>query len=45
VTAYVIKDGKANEIHLFTLPMTDNERQIVLDGCLINYNKFGHANG
>lgn len=45
VTAYVIKDGKANEIHLFTQPMTDNERQIVLDGCLINYNKFGHANG
>lgn len=43
VPAYVIRDGKAQEIHLYTLPMTENERQIVMDGCLINYNKFGHA--
>ena len=42
IKAYVIKDGKATEIELYVLPMTENERQIVQDGCLINYNKFGH---
>lgn len=37
--AYVVKDG---ELHSFTLKlgeMTDDERQIILDGCLINYNR------
>ena len=24
---------------LYVAPMTDNERQIVLDGCLINFNR------
>ncbi|SFG53332.1 hydratase [Oribacterium sp. WCC10] len=43
IKAYVIKDGKATEIELYVLPMTPNERQIVQDGCLINFNKFGHA--
>lgn len=43
VKAYVIKDGKATEIELYVLPMTKNERQIVQDGCLINFNKFGHS--
>ena len=43
IKAYVIKDGKATEIELYVLPMTENERQIVQDGCLINYNKFGHS--
>ena len=42
IKAYVIKDGKATEIELYVLPMAENERQIVQDGCLINYNKFGH---
>lgn len=39
VTAYVVKDTLVP----FTLTigeLTDNERQIILDGCLINYNKF-----
>ena len=43
IKAYVIKDGKATEIELYILPMTPNERQIVQDGCLINFNKFGHS--
>lgn len=37
--AYVVKDG---ELKPFTLKMgelTDNERKIILAGCLINYNK------
>lgn len=38
VTAYVIKpDGAPYEISLNIPPMTDDERQIILDGCLINY--------
>ena len=38
VTAYVIKpDGTPCEISLNIPPMTDDERQIILDGCLINY--------
>ncbi len=43
IKAYVIKNGKALEIELYVLPMTANERQIVQDGCLINFNKFGHS--
>ena len=43
IKAYVIKEGKAIEIELYVLPMTANERQIVQDGCLINFNKFGHS--
>ena len=44
IRAYVVKAGKATEIGLYVLPMTENERQIVKDGCLINFNKLGHAN-
>ncbi len=43
IKAYVIKEGKTEEISLYIQPMTANERQIVEDGCLINFNKFGHA--
>ena len=39
-TGHVIRDGKvAGTMALYVAPMTDNERQIVLDGCLINYNR------
>lgn len=41
IPAYVIKDGKAEEIELYINPMTENERRIVADGCLINYNRNG----
>ena len=38
VTAYVIKpDGTTKEMALTIPTMTDDERQIILDGCLINY--------
>ena len=39
IPAYVIKDGKAEEIHLYIQPMTENERRIVQAGCLINFNR------
>ena len=41
ITAYVIKEG-SNELKEFTLKMgelTDDERDIILKGCLINYNR------
>ncbi|MBQ8730399.1 MAG: hydratase, partial [Lachnospiraceae bacterium] len=37
--AYAIKDGKANEFTLKLGELTDDERQIILKGCLINYNR------
>ena len=39
IKAYVIKDGKACPIGLYILDMTDNEREIVKAGCLINFNR------
>jgi len=33
----VIKDGKAEEFKLGLGAMTDDEREIILKGCLINY--------
>ena len=41
IPAYVIKDGKAEEIHLYVQPMTENERRIVKAGSLINFNRNG----
>ena len=38
ITAYVIRDGKAEKIALYVDGMTDDERKIVKAGCLINYN-------
>lgn len=41
IPAYVL--GEENKkIHLSIAHMTEEERQIVKDGCLINYNKFKH---
>ena len=37
--AYVIKDGKAIPFTLSVAALTDDERQILLDGCLINFYK------
>ena len=39
IKAYVIKDGKAQEISLYIQDMTQNEREIVKAGCLINFNR------
>ncbi len=42
VEAYTVGSGmKAFTLHLGTL--TDDERQIILDGCLINYYKTAEA--
>ncbi|MDD2958821.1 MAG: hydratase [Lachnospiraceae bacterium] len=37
--AYVVKDGALQPFTLMLDEMTDDERQIILDGCLINYNR------
>ena len=39
VKAYVVKEGQLKEFTLKLGEMTDDERQIILDGCLINYNR------
>jgi len=39
IPAYVIHDGKVQEIHLWIMDMTEDERKIVKSGCLINYNR------
>ena len=39
ITAFVVKDGKLNEVHFGLGEMTDDEREIILKGCLINYNR------
>ncbi|MFR8548406.1 MAG: hydratase [Lachnospiraceae bacterium] len=39
IFAYVVKDGALKEFTLRLGEMTDDERQIILDGCLINYNR------
>jgi aconitate hydratase len=35
----VIKDKKAVQIDLYIMDMTQNEREIVKAGCLINFNR------
>ena len=39
IPAYVIRDGRAEEIHLYIRDMTPEEREIVQAGCLINFNR------
>ena len=39
ITAYVVKDGEMKEFELRLGELTDEERQIILKGCLINYNR------
>ncbi len=39
IKAYVIKNGNAEEIALYILDMTENEREIVKAGSLINFNR------
>ena len=35
--AFVVHEGHASPIELKLAPLTDDERQIILDGCLINF--------
>ena len=39
IDAYVVKDGGLTKFELSVGELTDEERQIILDGCLINYNR------
>ncbi len=38
--AYVVKNGAVKEFTLKMDALTDNERRIILEGCLINYNRM-----
>ncbi len=40
IQAFVVKDGKLNEFTLGLGELTNEERQIILKGCLINYNRI-----
>ena len=39
VLAYVVKDGALKEFHMTMGELTDDEREIILKGCLINFNR------
>lgn len=39
IKAYVVKDGNLKEFKLMLGELTDDERDIILKGCLINYNR------
>ena len=39
IKAYAVADGKMKEFTLKLGNLTDDERQIILDGCLINFNR------
>ena len=39
IKAYVVKDGAFTEFDMTLGELTDEERQIILKGCLINYNR------
>lgn len=41
VQAFVVKDGTLHPFTLHIGEMTDDEREIILKGCLINYNRVG----
>lgn len=43
LTAYVVKEGRMEPFTLEIGGMTDDERQIILDGCLINYYKNSNS--
>ena len=43
IPAKVISGGRVTELTLRLTDLTDNERQILLDGCLMNYYAAGHA--
>ena len=40
IKAYVVKDGELKEFTLRLGELTDEEREIILKGCLINYNRI-----
>ncbi len=41
IKAVAVSEGKLTEFTMTLGDLTDNEREIILDGCLINYNRAG----
>ena len=41
IQAYVVGKDKKTEFEMTLGELTDEERQIILKGCLINYNRVG----
>lgn len=39
IAAYAVKDGSLKEFHMTMGELTDDEREIILKGCLINFNR------
>ena len=39
IKAFVVKEGELKEFKLTMGELTDDERNIILKGCLINYNR------
>ena len=39
ITAYAVTDGSLKEFHVTMGELTDDEREIILKGCLINFNR------
>ena len=39
IPAYVVKNGTLKEFTMTLGELTDEEREIILKGCLINYNR------
>ncbi len=39
ITAYAVKEGSLKEFHMTLGELTDDEREIILKGCLINFNR------
>lgn len=39
IRGYLLTESGAEEVFFRMLPMTETEREIILDGCLINYNR------
>lgn len=39
ITAYAVKNGALQEFHMTLGELTDDEREIILKGCLINFNR------
>lgn len=39
ITGYVVKEKELEEFQVTLGELTDDERKIILKGCLINYNK------
>ena len=39
ITAYTVGENGLREFHLTLGELTDDEREIILKGCLINYNR------